>query len=346
MERSPTQDPVDAQPLLSAMDAIRACACSAEGEHAGETPGETPGVTPAPLPPPDAAAQAATRLAFADHSRLWRDFQTVYPVLSRRSVGLSIGINLFKRKVCNFACIYCQVGNAQPISNADVYDLRQVRDELDQMLGLVSSGEIWRDPKFAQVMPEYRRVNDIAFAGEGEPTAHRHFDRAVQLAAALKQRHGLQDLKIVLMTNASLLHLPHVQHGLELMDQHRGEVWAKLDAGSTGAFNQVNRSGVPFQRVLDNIHDCAMRRPTVIQTMLMRIAGQPPTRNRLVAYLHRLEDMLKDGCKIDRIQLYTIARPPAESTVQPLENRALQLCAKAIKQRLPQLKVQVFYGVE
>ena len=32
-----------------------------------------------------------------------------YPVVSRRSKGISIGVNLNPDRVCNFDCIYCQV---------------------------------------------------------------------------------------------------------------------------------------------------------------------------------------------------------------------------------------------
>src|SRR6185436_17059459 len=43
------------------------------------------------------------------HPRSYRGSTYVYPVLSRRARGISIGINLNPDKVCNFDCIYCQV---------------------------------------------------------------------------------------------------------------------------------------------------------------------------------------------------------------------------------------------
>jgi wyosine [tRNA(Phe)-imidazoG37] synthetase (radical SAM superfamily) len=46
---------------------------------------------------------------YADHGRVYRENKFVYPVLSRRSGGISIGVNLNPDKVCNFDCIYCQV---------------------------------------------------------------------------------------------------------------------------------------------------------------------------------------------------------------------------------------------
>jgi sulfatase maturation enzyme AslB (radical SAM superfamily) len=57
--------------------------------------------------PEDSKPAAAN--VFAHHPRDWRDNLYVYPVISRRSRGLSIGVNLNPDTACNFDCIYCQV---------------------------------------------------------------------------------------------------------------------------------------------------------------------------------------------------------------------------------------------
>ena len=49
----------------------------------------------------------------AQHARTYQQNRFVYPVLSRRSGGLSLGINLNPDKVCNFDCIYCQVDRVE-----------------------------------------------------------------------------------------------------------------------------------------------------------------------------------------------------------------------------------------
>ena len=46
---------------------------------------------------------------FASHPRSFAENLYVYPVLSRRAGGISIGINLNRNQFCNFRCIYCQV---------------------------------------------------------------------------------------------------------------------------------------------------------------------------------------------------------------------------------------------
>src|SRR5438067_11698950 len=91
------------------------------------------------------AMMATMTALFAQHSRLWRDFRYVYPVISRRSKGLSIGINLNPGKACNFDCIYCSVKRTTRPQNRRVR-IDEVRAELDEMLALVRHGEIFQQP--------------------------------------------------------------------------------------------------------------------------------------------------------------------------------------------------------
>src|SRR5687768_13893906 len=108
---------------------------------------------------------------FTLHSRNWQTNRYVYPVISRRSQGLSIGVNLNPDKICNFDCIYCCVDRTEMPGKLDV-DLDVLRDELDHLVDFAASGEIWKTPPFDQAAPALRRINDIAFSGDGEPTSY------------------------------------------------------------------------------------------------------------------------------------------------------------------------------
>src|SRR6266550_5549046 len=78
---------------------------------------------------------------FTQHSRSWRENRYVYPVISRRSKGLSIGVNLNPDKACNFDCIYCCVDRTVAPTVRDV-DLRLLREELEHLIQLAVTGEI------------------------------------------------------------------------------------------------------------------------------------------------------------------------------------------------------------
>src|SRR6187401_899906 len=115
------------------------------------------------------------------HTRHERSYETnrfVYPVLSRRSEGISIGVNLNPDKVCNFDCIYCQVDRTTQ-SETTFVETDALLGELNDMISLVQSGSIYQTTKFRDTPPALRRLNDIAFSGDGEPTTHRNFDEIV-----------------------------------------------------------------------------------------------------------------------------------------------------------------------
>ncbi|RME39066.1 MAG: radical SAM protein, partial [Planctomycetota bacterium] len=124
---------------------------------------------------------------FRRHGRNWRENRYVYPVLSRRSGGLSIGINLNPDKACNFDCVYCQVDRTTPPRVREV-DPDALQAELAEMLEAARSGAIFAEPEFSSVPAALRRVCDIAFSGDGEPTTCKHFKECVQIAAELKRR--------------------------------------------------------------------------------------------------------------------------------------------------------------
>ncbi len=257
---------------------------------------------------------------FTTHSRHWRDNRFVYPVVSRRSKGLSIGVNLNPDQGCNFDCVYCSVDRTQAPTVRSV-DLEWVRVELDHLLGLAVSGAIWNEPPFDRTPTELRRLNDVAFSGDGEPTSYHGFGEACRLAAELIRWHGAA-ATIVIITNATLLHRPEAQAALAFLDSISGDlpsqVWAKLDAGTEDYFHLIERTKVPLGRVLDNLLLTGRARPITIQSMFLRYRGEAPTATEIAAYLGRLRDLIAGGCRISLVQVYTVARATAEAEATPL----------------------------
>ena len=93
------------------------------------------------------------RLIQRDHRRTFQENLYVYAVVSRRSKGVSIGINLNPDKVCNFDCIYCQVDRVTPAVVRGV-DLARFREELEDMLDLIESGKLFEMERFRDTPPE------------------------------------------------------------------------------------------------------------------------------------------------------------------------------------------------
>jgi wyosine [tRNA(Phe)-imidazoG37] synthetase (radical SAM superfamily) len=277
-----------------------------------------------------------------DHRRDFASNLYVYPVVSRRSKGVSIGINLNPDKLCNFDCVYCQVDRSTP-GATDVVDLDRLREELDDMLDDVTSGRLFEAERFRGTPAPLTRLNDIAFAGDGEPTTCPQFPEAVGLAADARRRRRLDTAKLVLITNATMFHRPRVQSGLAVLSQNNGEVWAKLEAGTEAYYRQVDRTTIPFRRILDNITTQARRAPLIIQALFMRLHGAPPPKAEREAFCDRLNEIITAGGQIMLVQVYTVARKPTESFVTPLSNSEVDALTELVRHRTG-LAAEAFYG--
>jgi wyosine [tRNA(Phe)-imidazoG37] synthetase (radical SAM superfamily) len=288
------------------------------------------------------AAPRQPLLVHRDHRRTYEDNRYVYAVVSRRSKGVSIGLNLNPDKICNFDCIYCQVDRATPASVRDV-DVAELVAELEEMLDVVASGQLFELERYRDTPPALRQLRDIAFSGDGEPTTCPEFLEIVQAVADIKRRRGLDSAKMVLITNATRLHVPRVRQGLEILDQHQGEIWAKLEAGTEAYYQQIERTTVPFARVLENITEAAKLRPIVIQAMFLKMHGVPPSGAELEAFCTRLQEVLAAGGKITLVQVYTVARVPAEAWVTPLTDAEVDAIVEMVQQRTG-LSAEAFYG--
>ncbi len=267
-------------------------------------------------------------------------------MLSRRSGGISIGLNVNPDKKCNFDCLYCQVDRT--VEPADMkFDLRAAEKELRAMLAMAEAGELARHPQFADVPKTMLELRDVAISGDGEPTSLMEFADTIEMVVRLKPRHA----KLVLVTDAAGLDRAEVKRGLATMDAHHGEVWAKLDAGTENHFRLMNRTSVPFSRVLRNITTCAQERPIVIQSMFVKVQNQAPGADEIAAYAERLREIIAAGGQIRLVQICTIARRamtmvnglPAWQFIAPLSNVEVDAITGCVRHRTG-LTTESFYG--
>ena len=276
---------------------------------------------------------------YRDHPRRFAGGDLVYPVLSRRSGGISVGVNLSPGKLCNFNCLYCQVdrseltsgesGVKQSVIGARDF-VERLGGELRGLLETVVSGRLYGYERFDEIPGSLRRLNDIALSGDGEPTASEHFVGACRVCGAVKDELGLDEVKIVLLTNASLLDEPRVQAGLAVLDEHQGEIWAKLDAGTQEYYEMINQTAIPLERVLGNIQGAARERAIVIQSLFVRVDGQRMSEAEVSAYADRLGEILAAGGQVSLVQLHTLARRPRDSRISSLSRGELDAIAEEI----------------
>lgn len=275
----------------------------------------------------------ARRLDFQDHRRELETNRYVYPVVSRRARGLSIGVNLNPDKVCNFDCPYCQVDRTTPGGPSRI-DVVALVSELEVLLER-ARGDLWASPPFDSVARELRRVADIAFAGDGEPTTPPEFPRAARAVRELRDRLA-PGVPLRLLTNATLFHKEKVRSALAEFD----DLWCKLDAGSEGYFQLVDGTRLPLQRILDNLLLVARERPIVIQAMLLTLDGAGPDDAEIAAWVDRMREIVTAGGRIDHVQLYSVARKPSDPRCGPLAPERLE--AIAARARAAGLRASVY----
>lgn len=252
-----------------------------------------------------------------NHDRDSAGMTYVYPVVSRRAGGVSIGINLNPNNACNWRCIYCQVPNLTR-GNAPGIDLAQLERELRQMLHEVTAGDFMQQ----RVTEGARHLEDIAFSGNGEPTSAKVFPETVALVIRVLQDFGLLGkLKVRLITNGSQMDRPDILQAVRAMSAANGEVWFKVDAATREGIARINDVSLNPSGVLERLKACGAACPTWVQTCLFAIDGNPPDEAECRAWLD-LVGAAKD--RVAGVHLYGLARP----SMQPEAARLSSLPAE------------------
>lgn len=248
-------------------------------------------------------------LSVIDHDRNSAELRYVYPVVSRRAGGVSVGINLNTNNACNWRCIYCQVpdlirGTAPPV------DMALLKNELRDFLHELMHGEFMEE----RVPEGARRINDIALSGNGEPTSAAEFSEVVELIAEIRAELAIPaSVKTVLITNGSLLYREDVQQGLVEMAKISGEVWFKLDRASEAGMKQVNDTQVRMDKVRTNLIAAIKSCPTWLQTCWFALDGKSPSEQDEDDYLALIGSLLREGHQLQGVLLYGLARPSQQA---------------------------------
>ena len=245
------------------------------------------------------------QLTATEHRRDSAGLTYVYPVLSRRAGGLSIGINFNTNNACNWQCIYCQVPDLK-IGAAPELDFPLLELELRGFLADVLSGDFYT--RF-DVSEDRRTIKDIALSGNGEPTSVPHFAEAVELIGTIAREMGaFPGSNYVLITNGSLVHQPKVQDGLKMLSRFGGEVWFKLDSATIDGRKLINNASQSIDASLHNLVLSANLCRTKVQICLVDIDQRGFPEAERLALLSALESVRRKAA-LSEIMLYTIARP-------------------------------------
>ena len=152
----------------------------------------------------------------------------------------------------------------------------------------------------------------------------------VDVYAAVRRRHGLADVKLVLITNASLLHRPRVRRGWPL--------WTPM-AGKSGPSSMGHGRLLPARGPVDRAlaadsqqsrrggPSAADGHPVAVDADWRRAGGSPA---ELAAFCDRLQEIPAAGGKIKLVQVHTVARKPAEAAVAALSRAEVDAIAELV----------------
>lgn len=241
-----------------------------------------------------------------NHDRDSAGMTYVYPVVSRRAGGVSIGINLNPNNACNWRCIYCQVPNLTR-GNAPAIKLDQLERELRQMLQDVTVGDFMQ----RRVADGARHLEDIAFSGNGEPTSAKTFPDAVDIVARVLEDFGLTGkLKVRLITNGSQMDRSEILEAVRTMASINGEVWFKVDAATREGMTRINDVSLNPAGVLERLIACGRSCPTWVQTCLFALDGNPPSEKECQTWLDLVGAA---STSLAGVHLYGLARPSMQA---------------------------------
>lgn len=263
-----------------------------------------------------------------NHDRDAAGMVYVYPVISRRAGGVSVGINLNPNNACNWHCAYCQVPTLKR-GVAPEIDLQLLKRELDELLHDMLHGDFM----MRRVPEGSRKLCDLAISGNGEPTSCRAFDQVVATIVDVMKGYSLA-VPLRLITNGSYVGKAHVQRGLKQMAASHGEVWIKVDAVSEKDVQRINGVRVNAALLRRQVELVASLCPSWIQTCMMAWDEQPPSENEVSGYISFLSELKRDTIGIKGILLYGLARPSLQdeaARLQPLDADWMHLMAARIE---------------
>lgn len=250
----------------------------------------------------------------SNHDRDSANMTYVYPVVSRRAGGVSVGVNLNPNNACNWACVYCQVPDLQR-GTAPAIDLAQLEAELRALLSHIIHGDFMQ----TRVPEGARRLNDIALSGNGEPTSAREFPEVIELIGRVMADFDLAGtIKLVLITNGSLADRPRVQAGLTKMAALMGEVWFKFDSATASGMRAINQTRIAPEMQFKRLAASSKLCPTWLQTCLFARAGAPPSADELAAYLAAVARIQREQLPVQGVLLYGLARPSMQAQAEQL----------------------------
>lgn len=254
--------------------------------------------------------------------------QYVYVARSRRSGGLSLGVDLTPDGHCTFSCVYCQASHP-PTRNPDMtVDVTRMRDDLIMRLREDRSGQL----------------KDIVLAGSGEPTSVPNLGEALDAIQDVCSTLQL-GIPMRLFTNGRHLSRQEVREAVGRWSDRGGEIWVKFDGAQDNTVALINGRRFDVGEHLRELWAFAAKHEVGLQTMLFRGPGIPAPESIVREVVDALKAGFASGARVTELHLLTLSRVPSDpraaEVLSPLSLEELEALAEEIRAQT-QLSVSVF----
>jgi len=231
------------------------------------------------------------------------------PIPSRR-LGHSLGINnIIPPKACTYSCIYCQIGKTVKLCNGreEFYKIDDLAREVKEKVNELKKGET--------------RIDYLSFVPDGEPTLDINLGRNIELIRPL-------DIRIAVITNASLMNLKDVREDLKKADL----VSIKIDAVSRETWLRTNRphNSLDLRAILDGMLEfgAVFKGEIITETMLIKGINDSHKEIKEIAEFLTLLKPVRSYISIP-------TRPTAEKGTLPASDQVLNMACQVFKKNLP-----------
>ena len=242
--------------------------------------------------------------------------QIVYGPVHSRRLGLSLGINLFPAdgKLCNFNCIYCELGyNEDHRTQSNLPTRSQVHDALQT--------------KLMQLKAEGITPDVITFSGNGEPTIHPDFPGIIEDTLSIRNEIFPQT-RVAVLSNSTTIEKIEVFRALLQVDEHI----MKLDGTTDELIRQINDPNVPgftYERLLKNLQK--FNGNLTVQSIFLR--GERDGQvidNTTPENIDRWIEALQLICP-SKVMIYTIARETPLHTLEKIGKAEMDAIANRVR---------------
>lgn len=238
----------------------------------------------------------------------------VYGPIRSRRLGIDLGINPLGpwRKWCSFDCPYCQDGWTVVHELAE--DPERETPTVETIAAAVES-------RLLELQHEGVRLDAISLVGNGEPTVHPRFPEVVDAVLALRDRLA-PGAKVGVLSNATTLLRPEIREALMRLDVR----CMKLDAGDPETFKAVNKPapGITFEMIVEGLR---LLPEKILQSMFVNGSLDNTRPEQIDKWIETVA-----GVRPTEVQVYSLARRPADRTLKPVPQERLEEIARQLRQ--------------